>query len=191
MLEANAPRSVARAQIVFLTFGLHRQLGYLIQAAAWFGIWFGLVSVPLGWAHDSSAWNSSAGQRVWSDKFENVHHYVWRVLLVFMLLRAMGLLRAAAGKWCAFSLPTSTPPSFFQLVHYKLARLRSGMPSRRRDRPPPLRAGSRCSAAAYLHTGLSVEQSLPPRAGSRCFSTTRTTSSACRRAAAARLCAAF
>jgi hypothetical protein len=85
-------------QVVFLTFGLHRQLGHVLRNCMWFGIWFALVKDPKNWAEDADAWNDQANETVWTDDFLKVHNVVWRLLLSYMLYSIVGLLSALAGK---------------------------------------------------------------------------------------------
>jgi hypothetical protein len=85
-------------QIVFLTFGLHRQLGYVLRNSMWFGIWFAIAQVPKSWADSSDEWNDQANETVWTEQFLRVHRIVWRLLLSYVLFSVAGLLAALAGK---------------------------------------------------------------------------------------------
>jgi hypothetical protein len=85
-------------QVVFITFGLHRQLGYVVRAAMWMGLWFGIGAAPLNWAQKASNWNDKAGEAVWTEAFLDVHRVMWKVLLSFLLYTVTGLLSAVAGK---------------------------------------------------------------------------------------------
>lgn len=86
-------------QPVFITFGLHRQLAFVLRAALWMGAWFAIAYLPLSWAKDASEWNELAGEEVWPESFLRVHNYMWRAILVFGLYTVMGLLAAVAGKF--------------------------------------------------------------------------------------------
>lgn len=89
-------------QAVFLTFGLHTQLGYVIRSGLWFGAWFALMRSPRQWAEKAGTWNDMAAvddMVVWNDKFDKVHRYMSRALLAYFLLCVCGLLRAACAKY--------------------------------------------------------------------------------------------
>lgn len=89
-------------QAVFLTFGLHTQLGYVIRTGAWLGAWFVLMSSPRHWADEAERWNrlaAPANVAVWNEKFETVHYYMSRALLAYLLLCFCGLLRAGMAKY--------------------------------------------------------------------------------------------
>jgi hypothetical protein len=69
-----------------------------MRAAVWLGIWFGIANGPLDWANNADTWNSETGKDVWMDEFQKTHHIIWRLLLAYLLLTAIGLLAAMAGK---------------------------------------------------------------------------------------------
>lgn len=89
-------------QAVFLTFGLHIQLGYVLRSGMWIGAWYALMHPPRKWAEDSVKWNELAadtGVVVWNDRFEKVHTYVAKALIAYCLLCVCGLVRAACAKY--------------------------------------------------------------------------------------------
>ena len=87
-------------QAIFVTFGLHRQLGFVIRAAIWLGLWFAITRLPRQWADSADQWNAAAGhgQQVWNTDFDDFHGIVWKLLLAYLFLNVIGLLAAAAGK---------------------------------------------------------------------------------------------
>ena len=83
---------------IFVTFGLHRQLAYMLRAALWLGMWFAITGRPRSWALQADDWEQKAGRPLWKPTFLKVHAIIWRLLLTFLLYTIVGLLSAAAGK---------------------------------------------------------------------------------------------
>jgi hypothetical protein len=88
-------------QAVFLTFGLHTQLAYLLRSSMWLALWFAVMNTPLSWAKDASVWNDLAERResVWSEEFEKAHRIVWKLLASYVIYTFLGLLRSATAKY--------------------------------------------------------------------------------------------
>lgn len=87
--------------MLLFSVGLHKQVGNVIGAAAWLGIWFPISAVARSWARHAPTWRVEAGRDVWSDDFLRVHRLIWRLLLVYLIFRIFELAAAAASKWLA------------------------------------------------------------------------------------------
>ena len=89
----------AASQVVFLTFGLHTQLAYVIRNGMWLGIWFALASRPLRFADLAKQWNREGNDgRLIEEDFGKAYDIVWKLLLCYVLYSVAGLIAAAAGK---------------------------------------------------------------------------------------------
>jgi hypothetical protein len=96
-----ASRSCSRdyTQVLIFSVGLHHQVGHVLHAATWLGVWFPISFVARSWARQAPHWNTQAGQAVWSNHFLSVHAIVWRLLLVYLLRNVFSVAAAAVSKW--------------------------------------------------------------------------------------------
>ena len=83
--------------VVFIVFGTRRQFEAFLCALVWFCLWFPITERARVLADASETWNSY-GPYVWTDRFNAVHFYVWRVLLLYVLFAFCSLVAAAAGR---------------------------------------------------------------------------------------------
>ena len=103
--------------VEFVVFGTRKQCVSFIQACIWFSIWFPITAQARQWAVLSYSWKHlNNDSTVWPSTFLDVHFYVWRALLVYVLFTLCSVLAAIAGR--ALSLKFHSEDHFDRIKTY-------------------------------------------------------------------------
>lgn len=85
-------------QGIFLILIMHDQLGRVFRAALWMVSWRLIMGDPLKWARSADEW-ADAQVPIWNDDFREVHFYMMRALIAYLLFEIATLLRATATSY--------------------------------------------------------------------------------------------
>jgi small-conductance mechanosensitive channel len=102
--------------VQFFVFGTHRQCIAFVRACIWLGLWFPLGARARDWADHAEHWNRLGGEQVWMTDFQDVHFYVWRFLLIYVLFTLCSFLAAISGR--ALSLTFHSEDHFDKIKTY-------------------------------------------------------------------------
>lgn len=80
---------------------MHSPLGSVIRCILWTISWRLLMDDASKWAHDADGWNTRAGMQVWDDDFRDVHYYMLRALIAYLLFEVASLLRQTVSSYLA------------------------------------------------------------------------------------------
>lgn len=101
MLQAGTIRAAAGVQGLFLVLTMHSPLGSVIRCILWTISWRLLMDDAIKWAHSADEWNQKAEVEVWNKDFRDVHYYMLRALIAYLLFEVASLLRQTASSYVA------------------------------------------------------------------------------------------
>ena len=99
ILSLQCTEAVAGVQGIFLPLAIYGPLGRVLRCMLWLGAWLVIMDNPIVWARQAAEWNGQAGVTVWREEFRDVHFYVVRTLISYLLYKAAMLLKEAASSY--------------------------------------------------------------------------------------------